>query len=115
MGGSSPVVDPQRNVYVASADGYNLGAGQPYDDSDAVLELSPAMHLESIFYLKDWQQLSGDDLDFGTEDPCSWTVSCSRSARRTPPTCCVRGISVARMARSRRFRCATETQTADAR
>src|ERR1700677_1091656 len=69
MGGSSPVVDPQGDVYVASADGYNLGAGQPYDDSDAVLELSPAMHLESIFYLKDWQQLSGDDLDLGTGDP----------------------------------------------
>jgi outer membrane protein assembly factor BamB len=69
MGGSSPVVDPQGNVYVASADGYNLGAGQPYDDSDAVLELSPAMHLESIFYLKNWQQLSGDDLDLGTGDP----------------------------------------------
>ena len=69
MGGSSPVVDPQGNVYAASADGYNLGAGQPYDDSDAVLELSSAMHLESIFYLKDWQQLSGDDLDLGTGDP----------------------------------------------
>ena len=71
MGGSSPVVDPPGNVYVASADGYNLGAGQPYDDSDAVLELSPAMHLESIFYLKDWQQLSGDDLDLGngSQDP----------------------------------------------
>ena len=69
MGGSSPVVDPQGNVYVASADGYNLGAGQPYDDSDAVLELSPAMHLESIFYLNDWQQLSGGDLDLGTGDP----------------------------------------------
>ena len=69
MGGSSPVVDPQGNVYVASADGDNLGAGQPYDDSDAVLELSPAMHLESIFYLKDWQQLSAGDLDLGTGDP----------------------------------------------
>ncbi len=64
-----PVVDPQGDVYLASADGYNLGPGQPYDDSDAVLELSPAMHLESIFYLKDWQQLSGGDLDLGTGDP----------------------------------------------
>jgi outer membrane protein assembly factor BamB len=69
MGGSSPVVDPQGNVYVASADGYDLGAGQPYDDSDAVLELSPAMDLESIFYLHNWQQLSNDDLDLGTGDP----------------------------------------------
>jgi outer membrane protein assembly factor BamB len=69
MGGSSPVVDPHGNVYVASADGYDLGAGQPYDHSDAVLELSPAMHLKSLFYLKDWQTLSADDLDLGTGDP----------------------------------------------
>jgi hypothetical protein len=27
------------------------------------------MNLESIFYLSDWQQLSGDDLDLGTGDP----------------------------------------------
>jgi outer membrane protein assembly factor BamB len=69
MGGSSPVVDPQGNVYVASADGYDLGVGQPYDDSDAVLELSPTMHLESIFYPQDWQKLSAGDLDLGTGDP----------------------------------------------
>jgi outer membrane protein assembly factor BamB len=69
MGGSSPVVDPNGNVYVASADGYNLGPEQRYDDSDAVLELSPTMHLESLFYLKDWQTLSADDLDLGTGDP----------------------------------------------
>ena len=69
MGGSSPVVDPDGNVYVASGDGYNLGAGQPYDDSDAVLELSPSMQLESKFYLSDWQTLSAEDLDLGTGDP----------------------------------------------
>ena len=27
------------------------------------------MHLESIFYPRDWQKLSGDDLDLGTGDP----------------------------------------------
>jgi outer membrane protein assembly factor BamB len=69
MGGSSPVVDPDGNVYVASGDGYNLGAGQSYDDSDAVLELSPSMQLESKFFLSDWQTLSGEDLDLGTGDP----------------------------------------------
>jgi outer membrane protein assembly factor BamB len=69
MGGSSPVIDPHGNVYVASADGYDLGAGQKYDDSDAVLELSPSMQLESIFYPSDWQTLSADDLDLGTGDP----------------------------------------------
>ncbi|MFZ0385365.1 MAG: PQQ-binding-like beta-propeller repeat protein [Solirubrobacteraceae bacterium] len=69
MGGSSPVIDPHGNVYVASGDGYNLGAGQPYDHSDAVLELSPTMHLKSLFYRKDWQKLSENDLDLGTGDP----------------------------------------------
>jgi outer membrane protein assembly factor BamB len=69
MGGSSPVVDPGGNIYVATADGYDLGAGQSYDDSDAVLELSPRLHLESIFYPTDWQTLSADDLDLGTGDP----------------------------------------------
>jgi outer membrane protein assembly factor BamB len=69
MGGSSPVVDPDGDVYVASGDGYDLGPGQPYDDSDAVLELSPTMHLNSNFHLKNWQMLSGDDLDLGTGDP----------------------------------------------
>jgi hypothetical protein len=58
---------PPRDVYVASADGYDFGAGQPYD-SDAVLELSP-MHLESLFYPKEWQMLRADDLDLGTGDP----------------------------------------------
>jgi outer membrane protein assembly factor BamB len=69
QGGASPVVDPRGNVYVASADGYDLGPSQPYDDSDAVLELSPTMRLESIFYPKDWQMLSADDLDLGTGNP----------------------------------------------
>jgi outer membrane protein assembly factor BamB len=69
MGGSAPVVDPDGNIYVSSGDGYNLGTGQQYDDSDAVLELSPSMQLESKFYLSDWQTLSAEDLDLGTGDP----------------------------------------------
>ena len=69
MGGAAPIVDVHGNVYVATADGYDLGAGQPYDDSDAVLELSPTMQLESLFYPKDWQRLSDLDLDLGTGNP----------------------------------------------
>jgi polyvinyl alcohol dehydrogenase (cytochrome) len=69
MGGSSPVIDPKGNVYVASADGYDQGAGQAYDDSDAVIELSPTMQQESIFYPRAWQTLSAEDKDLGTGDP----------------------------------------------
>src|SRR6202012_5506652 len=50
VGGSSPVVDAKGNVYVGTADGYNQGSGQKYDDSDAVLELSATMHLKSNFH-----------------------------------------------------------------
>jgi hypothetical protein len=113
MGGSSPVVDPHGNVYVASADGYNRGPGQRYDDSDAVLELSPTMHLESICYPRDWQTLSGDDLDPGTGGPALVDGFVFQSVRRTSAICCVRDISAARRARSRRVRSAVATPTAD--
>ena len=56
-------------ILAVPADGYDLGANQSYDNSDAVLELSPRMHLESIFYPKDWKKLSADDLDLGMGDP----------------------------------------------
>ncbi len=69
MGGAAPVVDPEGDVYVATADGYDLGPGQRYDDSDAVLELSRTLHLKSRFYPKDWQSLSQHDLDLGTGNP----------------------------------------------
>jgi outer membrane protein assembly factor BamB len=69
MGGAAPVVDANGSVYVATADGYDQGAGQHYDDSDAVLELSRNMQLESLFYLSDWQTLSQEDLDLGTGNP----------------------------------------------
>ncbi len=112
MGGSSPVVDPNGNLYVASADGYDLGAGQSYDDSDAVLELSPLMQLESIFIPRTGRRSAMTTWTSELETPCWWAVSCSRSARRTSPICCVRDISVARRARWHTFRCAAATPTA---
>ena len=84
MGGSSPVVDPQGNVYVASADGYNLGAGQPYDDSDAVLELSPAMHQAP--YLK--QLWTGNDGAAGAPiiaDGLVWTIGADNAVHGLNP------------------------------
>jgi outer membrane protein assembly factor BamB len=69
MGGAAPVIDSKGNVYVATADGYNLGTRQKYDDSDAVLELTATMHLESLFYPSDWQTLSQLDKDLGTGNP----------------------------------------------
>ena len=49
MGGAAPTVDPQGNVWVTAGNGSVTSTGHAYDDSDSVLELSPAMTLEQYF------------------------------------------------------------------
>ena len=114
MGGSSPVVDPDGNVYVASGDGYNLGAGQAYDDSDAVLELSPSMQLESKFYLSDWQTLSAEDLDLGTGDPALVDGFVFQIGKTDTAYLLRQGHLGGEEARSPRCRCAAAIPMADA-
>jgi outer membrane protein assembly factor BamB len=69
MGGAAPVVDPDGNVYVSSGNGSVSDASQTYDDSDSVLELSPTMQLESIFYPSTWASDNAGDADLGVENP----------------------------------------------
>jgi hypothetical protein len=69
MGGAAPVVDPQGNVYVSDGNGSVTDPSQPYDNSDSVVELSPSMKLESIWYPKDWANWSANDLDLGVSNP----------------------------------------------
>ncbi len=49
MGGAAPVVDAQGNVWVSTGNGSVNSPGQPYDDSDGVLELSSTLRLEQYF------------------------------------------------------------------
>ncbi len=67
MGGAAPAVDAAGNVWVSSGNGSVTSAGGPYDHSDAVLELSSSMKLESFFTPSNWYQDNAADADLGSE------------------------------------------------
>ena len=66
MGGAAPVVDAQGNVWVTSGNGSVNSPGQPYDDSDGILELSSTLRLKQYFAPSDWTTNNGEDLDMTT-------------------------------------------------
>jgi len=67
MGGGAPAVGPNGDLWVETGPGTEYSAKQPYDDSDAVIELSPSLHLLQFFAPADWATNDGDDLDMSTE------------------------------------------------
>ncbi|HTT00329.1 MAG TPA: PQQ-binding-like beta-propeller repeat protein [Streptosporangiaceae bacterium] len=66
MGGAAPVVDAAGRVWVSTGNGSVHAPGQPYDDSDGVLELSPTMRLLQYFAPGDWPANNAQDLDMST-------------------------------------------------
>ena len=68
MGGAAPAVDGSGNVWVASGNGSAQGT-DPYDGSDSVIELSPAMLREQIFYPSSWATDNQHDRDLGSSAP----------------------------------------------
>jgi outer membrane protein assembly factor BamB len=67
MGGGAPAVDGSGNVWVSAGNGSVTSSDLPYDDSDSVLELSPALKLEQFFAPTTWASDNRDDLDFSME------------------------------------------------
>jgi outer membrane protein assembly factor BamB len=67
MGGAAPAVDGAGNVWVSSGNGSVTSAGGSYDDSDAVLELSPTMQLVQFFAPTTWASDNARDLDLSME------------------------------------------------
>jgi outer membrane protein assembly factor BamB len=63
MGGAAPVVDAEGNVWVTTGNGSVHSSGQPFDDSDAVLELSSGLSLLQYFAPSDWPSNNARDLD----------------------------------------------------
>lgn len=49
MGGGAPVIDAQGDIWVSVGNGSVNSSGQPYDDSDSVLELSATLRLRQYF------------------------------------------------------------------
>jgi outer membrane protein assembly factor BamB len=66
MGGAAPVVDGAGDVWVATGNGSVYSYSHAYDDSDAVLELSPAMRLLQYFAPSNWPTNNSQDLDMST-------------------------------------------------
>jgi polyvinyl alcohol dehydrogenase (cytochrome) len=69
MGGAAPIVDSQGNIWVATGNGSNTHAGDPYDDSDGVLELSSSLSLLQYFAPGSWTQDNLTDADLGSSSP----------------------------------------------
>ncbi len=66
MGGAAPVVDSSGNIWVESGNGSVTTPGAPYDHSDAVLVLSPALSLVQYFAPSSWATENARDLDLST-------------------------------------------------
>jgi outer membrane protein assembly factor BamB len=66
MGGAAPVVDASGRVWVATGNGSVYTYSHAYDDSDAVLELSPTMRLLQYFAPSNWPTNNSEDLDMST-------------------------------------------------
>jgi len=64
MGGGAPAVDRNGDLWVATGNG-SLNK-HPYDNSDAVLELSPSLRLLQFFAPANWHQDNSNDLDMTT-------------------------------------------------
>jgi outer membrane protein assembly factor BamB len=67
MGGAAPAVDPGGHLWVTSGNGSVHSSGQPYDHSDAALELSSSLHLVQYFAPTTWPEDNAADLDLSTE------------------------------------------------
>jgi outer membrane protein assembly factor BamB len=66
MGGAAPVVGAAGRVWVSTGNGSVYSYSHAYDDSDAVLELSPTMRLLQYFAPSNWPTNNSQDLDMST-------------------------------------------------
>jgi len=67
MGGAAPAVDHSGNIWVTAGNGSVESTDQPYDDSDAALELSSSLKLLQYFAPTTWAQDNAHDLDLSVE------------------------------------------------
>jgi hypothetical protein len=69
MGGASPLVDARGNIWLATGNSSFTSSSNPYDNSDAVLELSPTLALEQAFAPSTWFRDNAGDIDLGSSSP----------------------------------------------
>jgi len=66
MGGAAPEVDPSGNIWAATGNG---SSSSPYDGSDSVMELSPALSREQLYAPSTWSSDNAGDADLGSSSP----------------------------------------------
>ena len=66
MGGGAPVIDAAGNVWITTGNGAFGEPTDPFDNSDAVVELSPTMQLLQVFAPSNWYQDNAVDADLST-------------------------------------------------
>ena len=76
MGGAAPAVDAGGHVWVSAGNGSVYQTSRGYDDSDSVLELSPAMRLLQYFAPVSWASDNASDRDFSAEPRCCPAARC---------------------------------------
>ena len=66
MGGGAPEVDSAGNIWLATGNG---SSSNPYDFSDSVVELSPALARTQYFAPTTWPSDNSSDFDLGSSPP----------------------------------------------
>jgi polyvinyl alcohol dehydrogenase (cytochrome) len=69
MGGAAPIVDGAGNIWVATGNSAITASGQPYDNSDGVIELNSSLAREQFFAPSTWPSDNASDLDLGSSSP----------------------------------------------
>ena len=69
MGGAAPAIDQQGNIWVATGNSAYTSGGQPYDNSDGILKLSPTATLIDAFAPASWPSDNATDADLGSTTP----------------------------------------------
>lgn len=64
-----PVIASDGSIYLATGNGSVTTTGQPYDDSDATIHLSPSLQLLDYFAPSSWVSDNAQDLDIGSVSP----------------------------------------------
>ena len=67
MGGAAPAVDSHGDLWVATGNGSVSSDQHTFDGSDAILEISPSLHLLQYFAPANWREDNSNDLDMTTE------------------------------------------------
>ncbi|HXC82279.1 MAG TPA: hypothetical protein VNV62_10550, partial [Trebonia sp.] len=68
-GTGGPVTGPDGDLWIAIGNGAAEDAGQPYDGSDSVTRLSPALTRLDFFAPATWADDNAHDLDLGSTQP----------------------------------------------